>query len=339
MRKGISDVKAGKLAPDVLQAAVLGKLGSRRSDVIVRAGLGEDSAVLDFDGDLCVASSDPITGAEEGAGRLAVLVSCNDLGAMGAEPVGLLVTMLLPEGATAEQLSALVDEVEDAAAGLGAEVVGGHTEITSLVMAPIIVVTAIGRTPKNHLCKSSGAKIGDTLLLTKAAGIEGTAVLAQDFADLLAELSPDVLARAQALGSQISSVKEGMVAARNGATALHDVTEGGVVGACMELSRASGLGAVIYRPDVPVYEETRRICDLLGLDPLRLISSGAMLIAADKPHFLEEALAKEGVEVSRIGHLDRGASRIVEADGRETPISGHIEDELWRFLAQQESRS
>lgn len=329
-------MKAGKLPADLLQRAVLGRVRSRRSETVVGAQLGEDAAVLDLGGDLVVAASDPVTGAQEGAAGIAVHVAANDIGAMGAEPVGLLVSALFPPDTDEESIARTMGEVEAAAEQLGVEVIGGHTEVTSTVTAPILVVTAIGRVPRERLVRSSTCSPGDALILTKSAGLEGTAILATDHAARLAGLPPELIASARAMAHSLSAVKDGLIAAAAGASALHDVTEGGVLGASVELAAASGHGVRVVRKQVPVAEATAAICRRLGLDPLKLISSGAMLIASPTPERVLAALGKAGIPAAVIGSVISGPSCVVEESGEVTELSGPIEDELWRFLASLE---
>ena len=133
-------------------------------------------------------------------------------------------------------------DVHRAALELGIEVLGGHTEVAPGVTSPIISMTAVGRAPRDRLVTSGGAQPGDTLILTKWAALEGTAILATDLASHLeGRVSPEAIARAQGLTARMSVVRDGIQAAELGATALHDPTEGGILGALWELSEASGL--------------------------------------------------------------------------------------------------
>jgi len=197
-------------------------------------------------------------------------------------------------------------------------------------------VTAIGRVPRERLVRSSTCSPGDALILTKSAGLEGTAILATDHAARLAGLPPELIASARAMAHSLSAVKDGLIAAAAGASALHDVTEGGVLGASVELAAASGHGVRVVRKQVPVAEATAAICRRLGLDPLKLISSGAMLIASPTPERVLAALGKAGIPAAVIGSVISGPSCVVEESGEVTELSGPIEDELWRFLASLE---
>lgn len=202
-------LKTGKLSPDALRRLVLGRLGVRRPEVLVHAAFGEDAAAIGVDDQAIVLTADPITGAGARAGWYAVHVCCNDLAAMGAEPIGVLVTLLMPEGCTEADVAALMDDVDAAARELGVEVLGGHTEVAPGVRAPILSLAGVGRAPRDRLLRSSGGRPGQDLLLTKAAALEGTAILAADLAERLAgRVPPDVLERARGFSAELSVVRD-----------------------------------------------------------------------------------------------------------------------------------
>ena len=325
-------MKTGKLEPAALQRAVLGRLGVRRADVAVHAGLGEDAAAVQFGDEVCVLSSDPITGAGARAGWYGVHVACNDVAAMGAQPVGVLPTLLFPEGADEADVARMMEDVHRAALELGIEVLGGHTEVAPGLSAPIVSMTAVGRARRDRLVTSAGARPGDALLLTKAAGLEGTAILATDLEDALrGRLDPSTIAAARALSARLSVVPEGVLAAELGATALHDPTEGGVLGALWELAEASGIGYEITAAAVPVLEETRRVCQAFGADPLRLISSGALLIACPDAARMLDGLGEHGIPVARIGRVTERERVLLVGDERRV-VGPVVRDELWRIL-------
>ncbi len=327
-------MKTGKLSPSDLERIVFPYLGVRRPDVLVRAAVGEDSAIIDFGDWVCVLSTDPITGAAKNAGWLAVHVSCNDVASSGAEPVGVLVTVLLPERATEEGLRDLMEEAHRAASELKIEVLGGHTEVTPGLPFTIISSTAVGKAPKKRYVVSSGARVWDALVLTKSAGLEGTAILATDFEDRLRDsLGAGLLARAQAFRREISVVAEGLAAASMGATAMHDATEGGVLGAVHEMATSAGLGVELRADAVPVREETRALCDFFHADPLKLISSGAMLIACPDGDRMVEGLSQRGITAAVVGRVTATESgRWVISGGWRRELEPSYRDELWRIL-------
>src|SRR5215210_110441 len=191
-------MRTGKLSPDVLRRLVLGRLGARRPEVLVHAALGEDAAAVSVGDEALVLTSDPITGAGRQAGWYAVQVACNDVAAMGATPIGVLATLLFPESAEEADVEAVMLDVDRAARELGIEVLGGHTEVAPGLQAPLIAMTAVGRAPRDRLLASANARPGHDLVLTKAVGLEGTAILATDFEHhLRGRLPAETISRAQ----------------------------------------------------------------------------------------------------------------------------------------------
>ncbi|MCC6175247.1 MAG: AIR synthase family protein [Chloroflexi bacterium] len=325
-------LRTGKLDPSTLQRLVLDRLGTRRSDVVIHARIGEDATAVAFGDEVCVLSSDPITGAGAGAGWYAVHVSCNDIAAMGARPVGVLATLIFPPTSDEADVARMMEDIDRAARELGIEVLGGHTEVAASVTAPIVAMTSVGRARRDRVVASSGARPGDTLLLTKAAALEGTAILATDLESVLrGRLDPATIARAQTFTQELSVVPEGVLAAELGATALHDPTEGGVLGALWELAEASGVGFEVDASAVPVREETRAVCTVFGADVLRLISSGALLIACPEPGRLLTGLRERGIPVAPIGRVTEDG-RWVMVNGRPVEAGPVVRDELWRIL-------
>lgn len=327
-------MELGKIPGNKLQQLILDKIGYKRDEVLLHAGLGEDSAVIDLKGDLLVISSDPITGASKNAGYLAVHVACNDLAAAGAEPLGLQVVLLLPSHTTDNELETIMEEIVETASSIGAEILGGHTEILSIVTRPIISVTAIGKVKKESFISSAGAIPGDDLVVTKGLGIEGTYILANDFEDKLLSkgVSKEIIISALTYGQKLSVIKEGLIAAEMGAHAMHDITEGGLYGALDEICLVSSTGFEIYEDKYPVNMETEVICKALQIDPAGLISSGSMLIITPDGEKLVEKLLDEGIFSAQIGKVKDKGKFVVNSQGEREEFSWSNKDELWRLM-------
>lgn len=229
-------MELGKLPNSKLEKLILNSLSSRREETVLRPAVGEDCCALDLGDNLCVISTDPITAADENAGLLAVIVSLNDLAASGAEPVGILTTVLLPPYVTEDKISKLFKTINDTCALMNIDVLGGHTEITDSVNKIVIITTAIGKVPKQGLVRSDGAIPGDAILMTKSAGLEGTAIIASDKEnDIKKHFTESEVKTAKSFIKEISVLPEGRIAAENCANAMHDVTEGGILGAVWEI--------------------------------------------------------------------------------------------------------
>jgi hydrogenase expression/formation protein HypE len=318
---------------------VLGRLGARRSETLVHAALGVDAAAIAIDADwTCVLTTDPITTASTGAGRLAVHVVCNDLAAMGAEPVGVLATLLFPDGVAASAIAELAQEIDATARELNVEVLGGHTEIAPTVNTPLAVMTGVGKARRDRLFTAAGAQPGDALVLTKAAGLEGSHILANDLrSELVGGVPEALLKEARGYAAELSVVPEARLAVDLGATAMHDPTEGGIVGAAWEMGEASGCGFRIEVDTIAVRPPTRAICDALGVDPLRLIASGALLVACRDGPTMVRGLLERNIPAAQIGRMTTAnlGRHLVHPDGRVESVQNLDRDELYRILEER----
>jgi hydrogenase maturation factor len=326
-------MEIGKVPNSTLERIIFNKLMKNRSEVMIRPGIGMDCTAVDFGSYACVMSSDPITGTAKEIGRLAVHINCNDIASCGVEPLGLLVTILCPAGSSEKDLESIMSQLSSAAQSINVDILGGHTEITNAVNRFVISCTAVGRCLKDKLISTDGARDGDSLVITKHAGLEGASIIAREKeSELINALGIQTVNEAKSFIEHISVVRDGLTAAGFGVDAMHDITEGGVLGAVWELCEASGTGADIYAEKIPVNMSTRKICEYYDIDPLKLISSGCMLIAASDGEGLVKKLDSEGIMASVIGRLNNtGKKRLITANGIKD-IDSPGSDELYKVL-------
>lgn len=333
---GENMLKTGKLDSRLLEEIVFKNIKYKRPEVITRPGIGEDCAVVDFGAYECVLSTDPITGAVGEIGRLAVHISCNDIASNGIEPLGIMLAVMLPEGTTEEQVEEIMKQAGQASEDLGVEIIGGHTEITPAVTKPVIVSTAIGRGAKWSSQQAENMKPGDYILMTKQAGLEGTGIIAGDFREILTGfLTGDELEEAARMLDQVSVVKEGVIAGKIGTAGMHDITEGGILGAVWEMCDIAKTGAEVWIDQVPVAEVTKKICGRFDIDYLRLISSGSMMIMVhpDVREQMESELRKAGIAVACIGRIREREAGICMVIGEEKiVIAPPAGDELYKTI-------
>jgi len=327
-------LRLGKLERDNLERMVFRRLGARRMEVLVAPRFGEDAAVIKPPMKPIVMAADPITGSEERVGWLAVHVNANDVAVAGGEPRWFSSIILLPEDAEPETLNLITGEIHRAARGLRVSVVTGHTEVTPGLSHPIVAGFMAGPLISSKPITSSGARAGDVLVMWGGAGVEGTAILADSFAERLRNLSENVLRRARNYYRRISVVKPAMALARAGiASAMHDPTEGGVLGGAYEMAEASRVSFILYEEKVPVTRETRLICRALGCDPLKLIASGALLAAVSRRN-VGRARRMGFREVGEFRERRKG-NVLVRGDGSEERVGEAVQDELWRLLGER----
>ena len=331
----------GKIPAETLKRIIFRRLGVPSNRVLLGPGIGEDAAVLDMGDRVLVLATDPITGAVGSIGWLVIHVNANDVATCGARPLWFFCTMLLPEGADERLLEEIMADMDRAAKELGIAIVGGHSETTPGLSRPILVGFMVGETAKDRCVATGGARVGDALILTKGAGIEGTAVLAADLEEVLREkVGEEVLERARGFLHHISVVEEAMRAVGvGGVHSMHDPTEGGVLNGVWEMAEASQKGVTIYEEKIRVSNETRAICEALEIDPLKTLGSGALLIAAEqgKAEEIVFSIEEMGVKASIIGEvtaLEEGRWVVHRDGGREElipPDQDHVYKVLGRY--------
>lgn len=327
-------MEIGKLPNEILEKIVISNIKTKRKEILVGAAIGKDSAIVDFGEEVCVMSTDPITGATKDLGSLAVHVSCNDVATSGAEPLGVLLTILVPPETVIEDIENIMIDASKAAEEINIEIMGGHTEITDGVNRIIISSTVIGKQKKDKLPNIKDIKVGDKVMVTKWVGIEGTAIIAKELNDKLKDkIGEEKLIEAQNLGNMISVVKEGIICGQIGVKYMHDITEGGVFGAVWEASKAINKGIKIKEDLIPVNTITREIGTLLNIDIYRLISSGSMLIIAgeDKVSKINEELSRNGIKSTVIGEVIE-SKILLEKSGHTIEIEPPSSDELYKVL-------
>lgn len=340
-------MKIGKLTNEQLSKLVLSRLPALSSSTVVGADIGADCAWIDLGDQMMVISSDPVTAGGMESGTLTVHVSCNDIAACGVKPAGILIDIIAPPSCTEEELSLIVDDASAEAKKIGVDIVGGHTEVSESVNTFIVISTAFGLVGRDHAVPLGHAREGDSLIVTKTCGIEGTYIAAREHAHKLSSVPSELIEEASGYSSLISVVPEGVICgdlcSSSGklndrgyklcaADLLHDVTEGGVLGAAYEMAHISDLGITIDERAIPITEATTRICETLNINPYRLISSGSLLIASSEPDRILEALRSAGIKATVIGHFTsktEGFVRIDRLTGQRTELTPPEADELY----------
>jgi len=330
-------MEIGKLPNRLLEEIIISNIKTRRDEVIERAGVGKDCAVIDYGDKYCVISSDPITGATENIGKIAVNVACNDIGAAGAEPNALLMTILAPQGTEQNEIERIMKEANEAADLINVEIVGGHTEITDAVNKMVLSLTALGMRDKE--INKESVNVGDLILISKEIGIEGTSIL---YSENKEKLDRELFKGKDLSGEKIeeyinrlSVVREGVICGKLGSKYMHDITEGGIYGALWEAYKANNLGILIKEDNIPISAETKALCDYFDINPYRLISSGSMLIIAGKKdsYKMIEELKKEGIRLEIIGKIIEEKKCLVEIDKDIIEIDEPGSDELYKIVS------
>jgi len=330
-------LQPGKL-PHSLLKRMIRYSGARDSQVLLGPRIGEDAAVIDL-GDRClILKTDPITYAINEIGWYAVHINANDVATMGARPCWFQASLLLPTNMSEKEIEEIFRQIDRACKELDIALAGGHTEMNPWIDRPIVVGDMHGICRKSELVLSSGAKEEDEIILTKGAGIEGTAILAREKRKQLSEkFSRAFLKRAEnyLYYPGISILPEAALGVKFGANSMHDPTEGGVAVGLYEIAMAAEKGVLVDREKIKVRKETESLCEFFGIDPLGLLGSGALLLTLPENNVDQylAKLAKMGIEASVIGKITRKSDgmKILE-EGKKRALKYSQKDEILRVL-------
>lgn len=327
-------MKIGKLPEQVLVRSVLKEIRHRRPEVLMGPAVGQDCAVIQLDEDeVFVMSTDPITGTVKDIGSHSIHITANDLAASGAEPVGVMLTVLLPENVREIALRTMMQDVERTCKELNMEVLGGHTEITTVVSQPVITVTGVGKVKKDQVLLTNHMKPGHDIVVTKWIALEGTTIIAKEKeAQLLNVFRESFVKEAQRFDQYLSVVPESRIAVKCGVSAMHDITEGGIFGALWELAEGACCGLDIDLKSIPIRQESVEVCEQFGVNPYLLMSSGSMMIATEDGPKLVRALAAEGIHSAIIGRATDGNDRILRNGEEVRYLDRPQSDELYKVV-------
>jgi len=328
-----------KFSLDVLRRCVYPFTKVNDPDVIMGSHFGEDVALTKVGGHVLASHVDPIVGAIENIGKLAVHIACNDIATSGIPPRWILLLILVPSPEDEDSIERIMKDAHAAAEKLNLSIIGGHTGYSSNLSRPLVAVTALGSTSDFNSVRTSGAQITDHVLITKGIALEGTAILAHDFSDVAEKfgIKEEEREEARLLIDEVSVVPEAIALAQQGATSMHDVTRGGLLETLMEIAYLSEVGIEVDMSQIPMRSIVLRFTQAFKFDPIRMISSGT-LVATIPPEKVEEAaraLSAKGIKFAFIGRVLKGSGvRIIQ--DRETTHYTEIkseEDELARMWA------
>ena len=338
-------MKSGKISVNVLKRSVFKQIRAKREEVVNGAGMGADCAVFTFaDGDMTVSciQEAPVAvqedsaflreaaeiaqeaGGAESSGKsgnnfaerrtMAQLIQkcANNLAAKGAEPVAVLITLLLPENTEEPDIKKLMAEADGACQELHMQIAGGQTRVTTAVKVPCGVVTGIGKISKETHHRLRGAAPGQDVVISKWIGLEGTSLLARQYGELLSECLPVYFVEeAAGFDRLLSVVPEAATAVKSGVCAMHDVSEGGIFGALWELAEGAGVGLTIDLKKLPLRQETVEVCECCNVNPYELLSGGCLLMTCEDGSALVSALRAEGIAAVTVGKVTDSNDRIL----------------------------
>ncbi|MDT0642656.1 AIR synthase family protein [Zunongwangia sp. F363] len=326
----------GKIENDVFEEVIFHNCGFPRKEVSVGPGFGVDVSLVDLPNGLAMAAtSDPLSlipslGLEESA-WLSVHLMANDMATTGFAPMYAQFVLNLPGNFPQEDFKIYWEYIHKFCKDIGTAITGGHTgfiEGQNSTIAGGGTFTTIA--PKKDILVSKNAAPGDVILVTKTCAISSSSILGMSFPETVKnKLGKEVFEESCKMFYETSSLKDALTAAgkdekHKDVTAMHDVTEGGVLGAIYELTKACGHGARIENDLLPIGHTQKEICRLFSIDPRFSIGAGSMIITCKKGTENEviDRLKKENIACTAVGEItekEDGIKLIEDGETRDLP--------------------
>lgn len=331
-------MRQGKLSENVLRRSVLRKIKTHREEVVSGAGIGKDCAILAHkDGMETVLSTTPVSAPLTELGRYAIPMALNNVAVAGAEPVGVLLTILLPEETQEPDLAQLMEQAEEICAEQQVEILGGHTEVTPVVREPVMTVTGIGQRIHAQPGCMSGTAPGQDIVISKWIGLEGTARIAKRYREELRQRFPmRMIEDAADYDRYLSVIPEAATAVKSGVCGMHDVSRGGIFAALWEMASGAGVGLYVDLKKLPVRQETIEICEYFALNPYELLSGGCLIMTAQDGEKLVEDLAEAGIPAVTVGKTTDSNDRILYNGEEKRFLDMPKTDQMYHFYSKEE---
>lgn len=304
---------SGKIPERILKRAVRKKITYRSGFLAGPPGPGRDSSVYCPAGGVPMAfCTNPVTGAADTLGYRAFFRMANDICCAGAEPSGMMLDILLPEGSEEQQLRQIMDQIGSLAEEYQVDILGGHTEVMPAVTEPVITVTGVGLCREDVETSKTKPRPGMDLVMTKWAGASGmTDLIIKGKKELQKRFGKDFLERAESYGREINCLPEAAIAWESGAAALHNASAGGIFGALWELGEQCGAGLEVDLKKIPIRQETVEICEYFDENPYTTASEGVLLIVTSGGSRLLRQFEEAGIVAAVIGRIREDQDRIV----------------------------
>jgi hydrogenase expression/formation protein HypE len=289
----------GKLSHELVEKKFLPFLANPALSKLDDSAIFETSGRLAFTTDGYVVN--PIFFPGGDIGKLAVCGTVNDLAMNGARPLYLSLSAIIEEGFLLRELERIVQSIKKAAEEAGVSIIAGDTKVVNRGQADKLFVTTsgVGIVPPGVDISGANARVGDKVLLSGTVGDHGIAVMSQREGLRFSMTLKSDCAPLNKLVSQMLEVSPRI-------HCLRDPTRGGLATTLNELARQSNVGIVLEEVQIPVKEEVKAACELLGLDPIYVANEGKLVAMVD-PTSADKILAR-----MRRNHYGKDAAIIGE---------------------------
>lgn len=326
-------MKVGNVSQTVLRRSILKQLHTRREESIIQPSVEEMCAAIRIEEDeQVVFTNTSLFGDEKDLAVFAMAHVLNDLWTRGAEPIGVNISILLPPHAYESRLKSMISYAEEVAEGQRIQILNAKAEVSPVLSKSLVTVLGIGKEKKEGLLQSSMGKAGQDVVLVNWIGLEGMLrILREKREELSKRFVPAFLHQIAEQQQYLLAGDELRIAKEFGVSAMHQITEGGILAALWNLAEASGTGIDVDLKKIAIKQETIEVCEHFHLNPYQMTSAGSILLVTHDGEGLVSRLEKNGKKATVIGRLTDRNEKVIWNDTEKRFVDRPAQDELLKI--------
>lgn len=326
-------MKVGNVSQTVLRRSILKQLHTRREESIIQPSVEEMCAAIRIEEDeQVVFTNTSLFGDEKDLAVFAMAHVLNDLWTRGAEPIGVNISILLPPHAYESRLKSMISYAEEVAEGQRIQILNAKAEVSPVLSKSLVTVFGVGKEKKEGLLQSSMGMVGQDVVLTNWIGLEGMLrILREKKEELSKRFVPAFLHQIEEQQQYLLAGDELRIAKEFGVSAMHQITEGGILAALWNLTEASGTGIDVDLKKIAIKQETIEVCEHFHLNPYQMTSAGSILLVTHDGEGLVSRLEKNGKKATVIGRLTDRNEKVIWNDTEKRFIDRPAQDELLKI--------
>lgn len=326
-------MKVGNVSQTVLRRSILKQLHTRREESIIQPSVEEMCAAIRIEEDeQVVFTNTSLFGDEKDLAVFAMAHVLNDLWTRGAEPIGVNISILLPPHAYESRLKSMISYAEEVAARQKIQILNAKAEVSPVLSKSLVTVFGVGKEKKEGLLQSSMGMAGQDVVLTNWIGLEGMLrILREKKEELSKRFVPAFLHQIEEQQQYLLAGDELRIAKEFGVSAMHQITEGGILAALWNLTEASGTGIDVDLKKIAIKQETIEVCEHFHLNPYQMTSAGSILLVTHDGEGLVSRLEKNGKKATVIGRLTDRNEKVIWNDTEKRFIDRPAQDELLKI--------
>lgn len=329
-------MKIGNVSQTVIRRSILKQLKTKREETIIEPSVEEMcSGILIPDGYQVVFTNVTLYGDEKDIAMFGLAQVLNDLYTRGASPVGANLSILLPPYAYESRLKAMVEFAEQTAEKQHIQILNVKAQVSPVITKAVVTVVGIGTVKAGELLQSSMGKANQDIVMTKWIGLDGMLRIVREKGEELSKrFVPSFMAQINALEENLFADKELKIAKEYGVSAMHQITDGGILAALWNMAEASKVGVEVDLKKIAVKQETIEICEYFQLNPYQMTSTGSVLLMTDNGKELVDLLLRNGVRAEIIGRSTADRERVIFNQDEKRYIDRPSQDELLKIYAE-----